>query len=128
MASVTRADFEKSVLRIEERLAQIEQNAGAQQIASDATLQSFQKEMANYVDDVVHQAKTAFTTSELQARAQQDLTQGVISSAKGEFQHMKWSFLHSGSEHLHDVSVTTGVDWRGWWVSGVGDDVTGDFN
>ena len=45
MASVTRADFEKSVLRIEERLLQIEQNAGAQQIASDATLQSFQKEM-----------------------------------------------------------------------------------
>ena len=45
--------------------------------------------MANYVDGVVDQAKAAFTTLELQAHALQDLTQGVISSAKDEFQNMK---------------------------------------
>ena len=45
--------------------------------------------MANYVHDVVDQGKSAFTTLELQARAQQVLTQGVISSAKGEFHNMK---------------------------------------
>ena len=89
MASVTQTDVTKSMLRIEERLAQIEQSAGAQEIASDANLQSFRKEIQNYVDGVVDQATAAFTTLELQVRAQQDLTQCVISSAKDEFQNMK---------------------------------------
>ena len=78
--AVTQTDFTKSMLRIEERLA------GAEHIAN-ATLQSFRKEMANYVDGVVDQAKAAFTT--LEAHARQDLTQGVISSAKDEIQNMK---------------------------------------
>ena len=33
-----------------------------------------------------------------------------------------------GCKHLQDVRVATGVEWRGWWVSDLVDDVIGDFN
>ena len=34
----------------------------------------------------------------------------------------------SRCEHLQDVRVATGVEWGGWWVSDLVDDVFGDFN
>ena len=50
-----------------------------------------------------------------------------IRSLCGVANHSAHLFF-SRCEHLQGVSVTTGVEWRGWWVSDLVDDVTGDLN